>query len=335
MKWNILAAVLLVLAVSTGFAEILETIDAIVNGEIILSSEVDEQILVNLRQQDPNFSPLSLTNEDLAEARRLMLRRLINDMLILQETRNQLSPDQYESVMKDVDKATEDYMIQFRSQFKTPAELAAQEQKMNMTLDEMWKEQRKLFQRTYLERFVVPQLAPQKITQPSSNELKTFQELHPDLKPSDKIQIVHFLFRVPAGASGEEDAQILARAKEFMTRARAGENITELMRHYSDPEQAKALESNPGLITISLSAIQNGEFLPEFEQVIGLKENEVSEPFRTERGYHVVKIINKDSMEAVYMRFKGQQVANQWIDELRKKAKIEILQEKTLSLYES
>ncbi len=332
MKHTIYVLSMICLLVTAANAEVLETIDAIVNGELILSSEVDEQIYVELRTQDPAFTPNSISPQQLNQARRLMLRKMINDLLILQETKNRLSQDQYDRIMKDVEEATDKYMTQFRSQFNSATELAQQEAKMNMTLDEMRKQQRKIFLRSYLERFVVPRLAPQKISRPSEEDLQEFQENNPDLKPSDSIQIAHILLRVPPGASQEEENRILRRAQDIAMRARGGESFEELASRYSEHEQTKNIGGNLG--SISLTAIRNGEFLQEFEQVFQLNEGEVSEPFRTQLGYHIAKVNNKDTIEDVYMRVKGQEIASEWIEQLREKADINIMQDQTLELYQ-
>ena len=81
----------------------------------------------------------------------------------------------------------------------------------------------------------------------------------------------------------KNDAKILA--DELYTRLTKGEDFAALANEYSE---------DPGSNTIGgrYDDVKMGIMVPEFEAVIfSLKENEVSQPFLTEYGYHIATVV--------------------------------------------
>ena len=73
----------------------------------------------------------------------------------------------------------------------------------------------------------------------------------------------------------------------YRERALGGEDFSELALAYSDDPEVKETKGHLGEWTITRLA----QFLPDFKQGIeNLKEGEISEPFKSEFGYHIVKV---------------------------------------------
>lgn len=94
----------------------------------------------------------------------------------------------------------------------------------------------------------------------------------------------------------EDDAvRTVAELNEYRVRALAGEDFSELALRVSDDPDVQ--ERKGYLEDWNLERLQ--QRLPEFRQPVeNMKAGEISEPFRTQFGYHIVKV-NKISLERV------------------------------------
>ena len=93
----------------------------------------------------------------------------------------------------------------------------------------------------------------------------------------DYATVRHILVGYTDGLSAEK---ALERANEMITRYRDGEDFEELQKQFSNDYQSTG--SNVYTFTY-------GEMVAEFEETsFKLKENEISEPVKTQFGYHVI-----------------------------------------------
>ncbi len=142
------------------------------------------------------------------------------------------------------------------------------------------------------KRNLVILLADQaKITQaltPTDNELQAMYNMNKQqFQTPDRVQVVHVLVN-SQGKTPEEDAKLKAKADDILKQIRAGANITDLVKKYSD---------DPGKVQ------NNGEYwvqqdsgmVPEFKAAaFRLKPGE-SEVVKTTYGYHVMKIMKHEA----------------------------------------
>ncbi len=98
----------------------------------------------------------------------------------------------------------------------------------------------------------------------------------------EKRQAKHILITVDEVTSDEEAQKIVA---EIQTKLKAGETFEELAKTYSkDPGSA-----NSGG---DLGTFEQGMMVPEFDDaVFSMKPDQVSEPVKTEFGYHLIKLV--------------------------------------------
>jgi parvulin-like peptidyl-prolyl isomerase len=85
-----------------------------------------------------------------------------------------------------------------------------------------------------------------------------------------------------------DEAAALAFAQELRARILAGEDFAQLAAIYSE-------DPGSGMDGGNLGWVGRGAFVPEFEEAaFALPNGEISEPIRTQFGYHLIEVINRD-----------------------------------------
>jgi peptidyl-prolyl cis-trans isomerase SurA len=90
----------------------------------------------------------------------------------------------------------------------------------------------------------------------------------------------------------QDDATVEQKLSNIRERILAGEDFAGL---------AKTLSEDPGSASEGgdLGWTNPGSFVPEFEKILeGLKENEISQPFRTQFGWHLVQLLGRREFDA-------------------------------------
>lgn len=125
------------------------------------------------------------------------------------------------------------------------------------------------------------------------------------------------------------ELEVINRLKQLRQRIESGDSFEELARSNSeDPVSA----SQGG----SLGWMSPGELVPQFEAVMNqLKKNEISEPFQTPFGWHIVEVLERRNLDnsEEYMRRQAQEQIRQrkieearetWVRQLRNEAFVEV-----------
>ena len=118
----------------------------------------------------------------------------------------------------------------------------------------------------------------------TDEEMETYFEENKDsFAEEEKVQASHILV---------EDEKT---AKEIVEKLTAGEDFADLAKEYSTDEESS---ENGG----DLGFFGRGEMVQEFEDaVFALEVGELSEPVKTEYGYHIIKLVDKqEAKEAVF-----------------------------------
>ncbi|MDG4813394.1 SurA N-terminal domain-containing protein [Hydrogenovibrio sp. 3SP14C1] len=147
--------------------------------------------------------------------------------------------------------------------------------------------------------------------------LKQFYQANKDqFTQPEKRQASHILIKVDAES---QDADAQKTIKEIQAKLAAGEDFAKLAKTYSDDPGSANMGGDLGLF-------QQGMMVPAFDKaVFSMKLNEISEPVKTEFGYHLIKLTKiqpkktqdfadvKAEAEKIYRR---QQADKQYFDEL-------------------
>lgn len=291
-----------------------ETIAAIVNGELILSGEIDA-FMEQRKRPEADFG--AMEKADLDKVRASVLQRLIDETILIQGIEAQLSPTQKDSIRQSVERQAAEIIQRMQDAYTTPAALAQREDEMGVKWEELRQIQYRNLYKDYLVRVVAPQLMRGQITAPTEEELKNFKTDNPDLVEQETIRVAHILFRVPENATDLQESKALDKAREISTRARNGENFDNLAMSNSEDQNTQMQGGR-------IPPFKRGNFYPEFDVLFNYPENTITDPVRTPLGYHVFKVLEKETPESLLTRQKMQDVLRDWTDKLKTEAKVEL-----------
>ena len=247
---------------------LLDRVAATVNDGVVLSSELDEQILIitdRLRAQNLDLPPANV------------LRQQVLDRLVLQELQMQradragikVSDETLNTAMTDVAKSNNIRLADL------PAALAAQGIDYAGYRETVRKElaMQILRQRDVIARINV---SPREIDQFLERQKKMPSE-------ANEYNVSHILIAVPQAASPEELDESARKAEDIYQRAVAGEDFARLAVANSNAQTA--LEGG------SLGW-RKGPELPTFlaETIASMKAGDITKPIRTPSGYHILKL---------------------------------------------
>ncbi len=103
------------------------------------------------------------------------------------------------------------------------------------------------------------------------------------VKPETRIAS-HILFAVPRSADETKQQAVLEKAREIKARIDSGEDFAALAAEFSEDPGSKRKGGDLGIIA-------KGQMVPEFESAVyDMVEGDVSEPVKTEFGYHIIKL---------------------------------------------
>lgn len=148
-------------------------------------------------------------------------------------------------------------------------------------------------------------------------------------KDENRMRVRHILFSMTT--TKEDEKRVIQTLQELRQRAQEGEEFSQLAREYSEDESTKEEGGDLGWVQPELLQI------PEFKTAVqGLKEGEISKPFKTDYGYHIITLVEREkgrqlSLETDYEQVKAnalqrkqQQMLQDWIDELKENMYIQI-----------
>lgn len=147
-------------------------------------------------------------------------------------------------------------------------------------------------ERITIEKFIEKDLLA-KVTI-SDDELKsTFAANPSQYAEPETVSARHILILAKSNASKEEQQKALERIKEIRKRVTApGADFGKIAAETSDDTASKVDGGN-------LGKFQRGMMVPEFEQAaFSLKVGEISEPIKTEYGYHLIKVEQHQQSQA-------------------------------------
>ena len=138
----------------------------------------------------------------------------------------------------------------------------------------------------------------------------------------DSVRASHILLMYKGSmrsSATRSKAEAQASIADLQAQLQNGASFAELARAHSDcPSKAKGGD---------LGSFGRGQMVPEFEQAaFALPVNKVSDPVKSQFGYHIIQVTEKDANRALSQddldRAKEQKIG-EWIDQQKKAAKIE------------
>ncbi|MGP8214120.1 MAG: peptidylprolyl isomerase [Bacteroidia bacterium] len=267
MKQVFLCSVIILLGVvCKGQQQVADKVVAVIDGKIILQSEVQSQYMEYVAENAATTDTRCKVLEDLLYQKLLVLEAEKDSTIIVSDAQ----------VDQELEKRLNYYINQFGSKEKFEAFYGK-------TVDQFKEELR-----SDVKDILLAQQMRSKVTEGitvSPEEVRKYFEAIPtDSVPFINAQVeIAEIVKMPVISDAEKQLA-KQKAEELRQRVLKGESIANLAILYSDdPGSAK----NGGLY----KNVKRGEFVPEFEKhAFGLNDGEISEVFETQYGYHFLQV---------------------------------------------
>jgi parvulin-like peptidyl-prolyl isomerase len=161
----------------------------------------------------------------------------------------------------------------------------------------------------------------------SDQDAEAFYKKNPDkFQSPPQVRASHILLRVPPEAKPEEVVAKQKAAEAIAARVKKGEDFAKLAQELSEDPSAK---QNSG----DLDFFAKEQMVPEFSEVaFAMKKGEISEPVRSQFGYHIIKVTDRHDAASVplekvkpkLLAFLKQQKVEALKDEIRAKAEVKV-----------
>jgi peptidyl-prolyl cis-trans isomerase C len=284
-----------------------------VDGDKISKAQLDEAF--DKAVQMTGIKAADLTPEQKLEGYRQILDELITEKLVNKAAAGVTVPQ------ADVDAQ----IAKIKAQFPSDEDFSKQLTQVGQTPEQLSETIRKMLQQ---QRWLESQLAGK--TEVTEEEAKKFyEENKTEFTQPETVKASHILFRVNKEDSEDVVNQKLKAAQGAEARAKKGEDFTTLAKELSEEPGAKESGGDLGFFP-------KDRMVPEFaEAAFNEKVGEVSNPVRTQFGWHVIKVTDKkpagtlpyDEVKSQLMTYlkskKQEEAAQEVLKSLRDSAKIE------------
>jgi parvulin-like peptidyl-prolyl isomerase len=301
-----------------GGKRVVERVVAIVDGNIILASEVEQQ-LVPMRAQAEQIADPKERERRIAKLHNQVLDEMINEELIVQ------TAEAAKIVVdaSEVQAAIDDIKQQNKLDDAALAEALALQ---GMTVESY----KKLLRRTLLRHRAVSQLVAPKVTITDEDTRARYDQMQRRSEAVSAVAVAHILFALPEHPTEQQLALAKTKAAKAIERAKAGEAFTKLVEELSEDAGTRATGGGLGWF-------ERGTANPEWEAVVfAMDKGDVRGPVKTAQGIHVLLAVDvkraqtkpyaemKDGIALELKRRAIEKATQSWLDDLRKKAHIEI-----------
>jgi peptidyl-prolyl cis-trans isomerase SurA len=254
-------------------ARVVEKIAAVVGGEIILQSEVEERAAPLMADIAAINNP-SQRAARAAALRRQVLDRMVDEQLLMQEANELKVSVSSEEVDKSIDQIKKDYGL-------TDEQLRDELRKQGMSMAAY----RQNTKREILKYRIINIAVGSKVSV-SDADVQSYYERHMQ-EENIQVRASHIFLSIPENADAAAAQEREKQAKSLLQRAQAGEDFGKLAREYSEDAATRAEGGDLGWF--------GKDILPKpiEELVFAMKEGEVRGPVRADRGFHVIKLAGR------------------------------------------
>jgi peptidyl-prolyl cis-trans isomerase SurA len=300
-------------------AELVDRVAAVVNRDVIALSEVEKRAAPELARLSTAVRDPKQRAEERTKVLKSSLNTLIGEKLMEEQIRElglAVTEAELEAAVSDVRKQNN---VTEEAQFER---LLSGEGFTVKTYKE--------FLRNQMSRMKLVQMKVTPKVKVSEEDLKAAYTQYSKMESGDaEVHARHILVQVDAKATPEKVEAARQKALKLAEEARKpGVDFAELAKAKSEGPSA----SDGG----DLGFFRRGVMVPAFERVaFTLKEGEVSEPVRTQFGWHVLKVEErravdvapfeqvKAELENRLKMQKTEKFVEQYVQELRQKASVE------------
>lgn len=258
----------------------LDGIAAVVNDEVVLQSDVEEQLYLYLMK-----AQAQVDSQTVDTLRTQILNQLIDEKLIVAEAKRQ----GVTVADAEVNRQAADVLQDVRGRFATPAAYQEQLRKENMTEERLMERFRDEARRSAMVQRLVVKQVPKRT--PSQTEAEIYFKAHKDKFPKAPAELRMSVIQIPATADSATEAAARVKAEGIRKRIVGGEKFAKVAGETSDDETSARSGGDLGYLV-------KGTMDPAFEKsVFEGKLNSVSEPLRTAYGWHLVEGLDRDTLK--------------------------------------
>jgi len=296
-------------------AEVVDKVVAVVNDDVITQRELDIELAPILGQYIAAYQDQELA-QMMEEARHEVLYQMIEERLLVEEAKQK----EIEVSEGEVDGK----LARIRKNFATDQEFMDALAKEGLTLRDL--------RQKFREQIMVAKLVDREVRARiniSPQDVSSYYQLHfAEFREPEKVRVKNILIRVE-GDNEEYWTRARSQAEGLSNRLKEGSRFEDLAREYSQGSDADT-GGDMGLI-------ERGQMLAEIDEVIfDLKAGEVSEPVRTNLGYHVFKVEEKlaarqkefseaqDEIKEILFKERFESRYKEWVEKLKENAYISI-----------
>jgi parvulin-like peptidyl-prolyl isomerase len=286
---------------------------ATVNGETITKAQLDEAFEKAVQMTGVKVG--DLTSEQKVEGYRQLLDELITEKLVTKAATGVTVPQ------AEIDAQ----IAKIKAQFPSEEDFSKQLAQVGQSPEQLSETIKKMLQQ---QHWLESQIAGK--TDVTDEEAKKFYEANKtEFQQPDTVKASHILFLVNKDDSQDVVNQKLEAAKAAEARAKKGEDFNKLAKELSEEPGAKESGGDLGFFP-------KDRMVPEFaEAAFNQKVGDISDPVRTQYGWHIIKVIDKkpagtlpyDDVKAQLMTYlkakKQEEAAQALLKSLRSSAQIE------------
>lgn len=216
--------------------------------------------------------------------------------------------------------AREDYVLGFLIDLTALAQ-AAKAQKLDQTPD--FARQMEFVRQRLLMQAVLADATKAAVSDEAMK--KTYEEALKQQKPEEEVHARHILIRVEDAGNEKASAEAKKKIEDVIARVKKGEDFATVAKQVTEDPSGKQDGGDLGFFT-------KDQMVPEFANVaFAMKPGEVSEPVKTQFGWHVIKVEEKrekplptlDQVKPQIEQYLAQKAQAELVQNLRSNAKIE------------
>lgn len=283
---------------SSARGEIVDRIIAKVNSDVITLSEL---------QDISRQSEVDLTDS----TREAILSRLIDRILLVQAARK----DRIEIPEAYINLQAEKEIQRIKSNFPKPGDFEAWLAKQNMSEEAI----RIVLKERLSQELIINRYLRKNVPPISDEDIRKFKRTNPDdAVKQETVHLKQIFFEIPEDSSPDQNETIHQKAVQCFRELKMGTSFESLVVKYSDDSASKEEGGDLGYI-------HHGEIMPEIEKLaFSLNEGDFSEPILTERGYHIILVLEKASIREYLFQISIMKYQQDILKKLRKDAVITI-----------
>lgn len=268
----------LLLGASSAPAQRLDGIAAVVNDDVVLQSDVEEQLYLFLMRAQ--VRPDSMTVDTL---RQQILKQLIDEKLIVAEAKRQGISVSDAEVNREVDDAIKDVKQRVGGDEAYREQLARE----NTTEEKLRDKYRADLQRQLLAQRLVQKQLPKKTVTAAEAEayFKEHKAEFPKIPSELRLQVIQIRATPDSATEAKAKAKIAAARKRIV----GGERFAKVAAEVSEDQSSSRSGGDLGFVVPATldSTLETA--------VLALSIGQVSQPIRSPFGWHLIEVLERDT----------------------------------------